>query len=126
MNAVDSLPCSTIVYRTITRASDFDKDQGRALANAFHRRQRDLDGVSVDYGLPPSECGLQLAGRRAVVSLHVGRVRNIGLDVVPNHVPNHANIVGMPFREHDSDRAEKLAKALATQARVAWRADASS
>jgi hypothetical protein len=50
-------------------------------------------------------------------------VRDIGLNVVPDDVPKHANIVGIPYREDDSERAERLATELAMQARVAWTAD---
>jgi len=52
--------------------------------------------------------------------LHVGKVRDIGLDIVPDR-PTHANIMGVPFREGEGGNeaeAERLARLLAEQARV--------
>jgi hypothetical protein len=52
-----------------------------------------------------------------VVSLHVGRVRDLGLDVVVDEAP-HANITGLPRQTDDVLRAERLASQLAKQARL--------
>jgi hypothetical protein len=115
------LACEKIVYRTITRASDFR--DGYATAYAFHRRPIDTDGLSVDFDVAvPDGCGAGLSGKRAIVSLHVGCVRGVSpLDVIQDE-PTHANIVGMPFYSDDSRRelAEQLATLLAEQARPAW------
>jgi hypothetical protein len=115
---VDPLPCSTIVYRTITRRRDFQG--GRPLANAFLLRPTDTDGLSVDYNVAvPDGCAPHLSGRKAVVSLHVGRLRDLGLDVVPDS-PTHANVVGLSRRDQDLLKAEQMAAKLAEIARPVW------
>lgn len=63
-----------------------------------------------------------------VVSLHVGRVRDLSLDVLPDdpeqvqaqghdYDPCHANIVHLPCIEDDPKEAERLAGLLARQSR---------
>jgi len=54
-----------------------------------------------------------------VASLHVGRVRNLGLDVIPDEA-HHANIVGLPHPAEKPAEAEHLALQLQRQARLAW------
>ncbi len=51
---------------------------------------------------------------------YVGRVRDLGLDVVPDS-PSHANIIGLPYREDEPDTAVRLALLLAKQSRIQWR-----
>jgi hypothetical protein len=95
----EALPCSSIVYRAI-RASWVDED-GQLLAVAFHRRLIPKDQKGLSVGIADQwdlEAFKQTLDRyKAVVSLHVGHVRDIsGLDVVPDS-PNHANITGIPI-----------------------------
>jgi hypothetical protein len=120
---VTELECQTIVFRVITRASDLDHTTQRPKPSLFHRRQADQDGLSVNYNCMPSEAGASLRGRRAIASLHVGRVRSLQLDVIPD-THDHANITGVPIRGEDAkeiERAEQLAADLAEQARIAHR-----
>lgn len=116
----DPLPCSKIVHRTITRARDFV--DGRVLTAAFQRRDNDKKGLSVDFDVDvPAGCAPQLTGKRAVVSLHVGRIRNAGLNVLAD-AETHGNITGIPFYSSydEREKAEQLAAKLAEQSRVAW------
>lgn len=110
------------------RSSDFQ--DGQVLANAFHRRDTDNPGISVDYDVEvPGGCGKTLNKKYAVVSLHVGHVRELGLDVVisPESDPEyktHADITGLPLAssENVADilvKEQKSAK-LAEQARTVW------
>jgi hypothetical protein len=46
-------------------------------------------------------------------------VRQIGLDVQQDSV-NHANLLGLPYREDRLAEAERLAGLLAKQAQVVW------
>jgi len=115
--ASGSLGCEVIVYRALTRASDFDKATQQLKPIAFRRRPSDKKGLSVNYGCEPHECGAHLNKRHGIASLHVGHVRVLGIDIVSD-VPNHANIVGVPMPEEDPERAEQLAGDLAEQARL--------
>jgi len=124
---LEALPCSTIVYRTLTRSRDLR--DGLPTSEAFLRRARDTEGLSVDYDVAvPDGCGRGLSKKRAVVSLHVGRIRDSGLDVIPDEI-DHANIIGLPpFPGEDYElieRAEQMAAKLVAHARTAWVKDAS-
>ena len=92
---------------------------------AFIRRPSDTDGLSVNTD--SVEGGRNaLQNCYAVVSLHVGHMRNLGLDVIPNE-PDHANITNLPSAEERDfsvelkTKAERLAGELAKQSRFAWR-----
>jgi hypothetical protein len=118
------LPCGFIVYRAIRRRWVVEHT-GELATIAFIRRPNDTDGLSVNT---ESVEGARNTTQKcfAVVSLHVGRVRNIGLDVIPDE-PNHANITNLPSaEEYESSieyrtRAERLAGKLIRQSRFAWR-----
>ncbi len=84
---------------------------------------KDDDGLSVDYNVEvPEGCAPHLTGKRAIVSLHVGRIRNLTLDVIPD-ATTHANITELP-READgfdsAEAAENIAQLLAEMARTVW------
>jgi hypothetical protein len=120
------LPCSAIVYRALLRKKWVDKNTGRIMAAAFLRRPEstgnDLDGVSVS---PAETCSVEDVRNAfnecfGVVSLHVGRVRDMGLDVAPDTLV-HANITGLPAPDNDPVEAERLAGLLARQARIVWK-----
>jgi hypothetical protein len=117
-----SLPCTTIVYRLITKVSWIDPDSHQVQGAAFQRRP-DEDGLSVFI---TDRCSLDEAinslGRvRAVATLHVGRIRNLGLNVVPDlDDARHAEIVNMPLESEDPDQASHLAQLLAEQSRIIW------
>jgi hypothetical protein len=121
----DPLPCQTIVFRALRSKSWIDEENQRAAADAFRRRSRqnggDDDGLSVNRRSAEA-CRAVLKKCQGVVSLHVGRVRDMGLDVqVDPQDADHALIIGLPYPEDDPDTLETLATALAEQSRLAWR-----
>lgn len=109
-----ALACSVIVFRAFRSKSWFDDATKRVTSAAFMRRPRDRTGISVAFTPQEAERYLNSYG---VASLHVGRVRDIGLDVVADRPP-HAVITGLPFDEDDRREAERLAGLLARQARL--------
>lgn len=119
-----NLPCGFIVYRAIRRGWVVEHT-GELATIAFIRRLSDTDGLSVNT---VSVEGARNTTQRcfAVVSLHVGRVRNLGLDVVPDQ-PDHANITNLPSAEEIESsiehkaRAERLAGELKKQSKFAWK-----
>ncbi|NLE40078.1 MAG: hypothetical protein GX621_18840 [Pirellulaceae bacterium] len=115
---MESLPCSAIVYRAMSRRHWIDCESNSVLPAAFFRRPapKDDDGLSVDICSPRS-CRKTLRDCHGVASLHVGRVRDLGLDVVVDHSP-HASIAGLPRQEDDRTKAERMASLLARQARL--------
>jgi hypothetical protein len=115
---MEALPCSAVVYRAMSRKGWIDQTGHCVLPAAFVRRPPPADGsgLSVDIDSPGS-CHKSLKKCHGVVSLHVGRVRDLRLDVVVDDSP-HANITGVPRQEEDRDKAEHLASLLAQQARV--------
>jgi hypothetical protein len=118
-NPAPALPpyeCSQIVYRAAT-GSDWIASDGRVKKQAFYpRRNHDPNGLSC--APTQADCRRHLQRpTHGTISLHVGRVRNLGLDVVPSD-PTHANITGIPQREgNDRARATYLASKLAEIAR---------
>jgi hypothetical protein len=114
----EPLPCCRIVYRAMARKNWTDRVANRVLPAAYIRRPppADEDGLSVDVSSAAS-CATALSKCFGVASLHTGRVRDVGLDVVVDHAP-HANIVGLPRPEVDRDRAERFASLLAKQSRL--------
>jgi len=96
-----------------------DSETREISAAAFMRRPTDIDGLSVN---PASTCSVDFVRNRlrkcyGVVSLHVGRLRDIELDVVQDGL-EHANIIGVPYSEENSREAERLAGMLARQSRL--------
>ncbi len=116
--------CGIIVYRALLRKRWIDKKTQKLQSAAFMRRPKstgkDLTGISVN---PKATCSIQSILKKfncfGVVTLHVGSVRDIGLDVEPDS-PIHANITGLPDLEDDPVEAERLAGLLAKQARIEW------
>jgi len=102
----------------MSRKGWIDCDNQRVQPAAFFRRPapRDEEGLSVDTNSARS-CHQTLNKCHGVVSLHVGRVRDLSLDVVAD-APTHANIDGLPRREDNPAEAERLASRLAKQARI--------
>ena len=116
------LDCAEIVYRAISRARDRDPETGHPISSAFVRRTAPKDemGLSINHSCDPEHCRRSLSKCFGVVSLHVGHVRELTLDVVPDpsdyekYDPQHGNIVGLP-RTEMSDEDEALAERLATK-----------
>jgi hypothetical protein len=116
----EPLPCSAIVYRALFKKGWINEDTGGVKADAFFLRERDLpSGLSVNIAATcsPQQCAANFDGCSAVASLHVGRVRDLGLDVVPDS-KTHANIKGLPYREDNRAEAERFAGLLAKQSRL--------
>jgi len=113
-----TLQCRDIVLRALIRARHFDRVNRRILAAAFMLRENE-EGLSVSYDSTPQQCAAGFNKCHGVASLHVGRIRDLGLDVIPDE-PRHANIVGLPHREHDPAEAERFARQLQKQARLVW------
>lgn len=124
-----ALPCEAIVHRAALRKNCIDEDNGCITSAAFIRRPGvDVDGLSVDLASyrPSADFAASFNRCRAIVSLHTGRIRSLGLDAAPDRPPNannpsHASITGVPFKEDDPEEAERLASALARQSRIVWR-----
>ena len=113
-----TLDCGHIVFRALLKKGWIDHVTKSVMPGAFFRRPapRDPDGLSVDTDSPQS-CVANLSTIFGVASLHVGRVRDLGLEVVPDE-ETHANVVGLPYADDDRARAEFLASRLAREARL--------
>ena len=119
---LEPLPCSAIVYRALLRKRWIDQDTGKVKADAYFLREKEKNvglSVSIARTCSPQQCAKKFYQCFGVASLNVGRIRDIGLDVVPDSL-NHANITGLPYREDDRDGAERFAGLLARQSRVVW------
>ena len=92
-------------------------------ADAYFLRVNER-GLSVNLAsvCSPKQCAELFRKCYGVASLEVGGVREVGLDVEQDSV-NHANILGLPYREDDLAEAERLAGLLAKQSQVAWKPD---
>jgi hypothetical protein len=130
------LGCEAIVWRLLRKKAWLDQDALDAdikviLPDAYLRRKEvDTNGLSVGI---KGRCTLEefkasLNKVHGVVSLHVGRVRDLGLDVFPDdpqlveeqgheYNPCHANIINVPYVDDDPKEAERLAGLLAKQSR---------
>jgi biotin operon repressor len=96
-----------------------DRTKGEVRPAAYIRRIIDTDGLSVE---PASTVSVEEVGSRlnkcyGAVSLHVGHVRDLGLDIQQDG-PTHANIVGVPYQEQDAAESERIAGLLARQSRI--------
>jgi len=116
------LPCEEILFRFITSRRCLDPDTKKIKAEAYLRRERDTDGLSV-YIASRTDLEKRLSAWKTtfgVDSLHTGRVRTLGLDVVQKAAdpPDHALIVGLPLPSENLALAERLAGALASMSRA--------
>ena len=121
-DAVESLPCSAIVYRALLRKQWLDEIRNEVNVPAYLlRKRRNEQGLSVNIAsaCTPEQCAARFRNCYGVASLHVGRIRDLGLNVVPDS-SSHAQIVGLPYREDEPDRAGQLALLLAKQSRIVW------
>src|ERR1051325_6973829 len=113
-----TLECSCIIFRVVLRARSVDRQAGKARSDLFIRRPSDTNGLSVDIAAhcTPAECVARFNRTYGVWTLHVGRIRDIGLDVIRDG-PAHANIRGVPYEHEDQKEALRWADLLAEQAR---------
>ncbi len=63
------------------------------------------------------QCATRLTNCDSVLSLHVGRVQSIGLEVIADS-KEHGEIRGLPYPSSNAAEAERFAGLLAKQARV--------
>src|SRR5438067_179712 len=91
------LPCATLVYRLARSKAWIDKDTGEFLPAAFELRPDETGlSVEIDDGRALEEIIASVPIRsHGAVTLHVGRVRDIGLDVIPDS-QTHAEITRLP------------------------------
>jgi hypothetical protein len=120
MTQFEPLPDEAVVYRALLRKQWIDEDTGRVKADAYFLRANE-PGISVNLAsvCSPEQCAGFFRRCYGVASLEVERVREIGLDVEQDSA-NHANIVGLPYREDDLALAERLAGLLAKRSRIVW------
>ncbi len=118
----EPIPCGEILYRLLTKASWISQDGDVALAAFYRRDVNDNISVFKSSVCPLEEAQTKLGGVKAIVTLHTGRVRDMGLRVVTDlDNTQHAEILGIPLVEDDIDGANYYADGLAEQARIAWR-----
>jgi hypothetical protein len=117
--ALPTLECSAIVYRAARkRWVQRTESADTVLPEAFLLRPQETGlSVCLAASLSPQQCATLLTGCKSVLSLHVGRVRNIGLEVVPDSA-EHAEIHGLPNPIDQAAEAARCAGILAKQARV--------
>jgi hypothetical protein len=116
----EPLSCHTIVYRALMKKRWIDEGTGEILADAFFlRKDRGEIGVSVNPAITcsPQDCANRFKRCNSVASLHVGKIRDLGLDVIQN-THNHAHITGLPYPEDNEAEWERLADLLAKQSRI--------
>lgn len=111
-----TLECADIVFRALIRATHIDRISRQVLAAAFLLRPNE-QGLSVSFDCTPADCAAEFNRCYGVATLHVGRVRALGLDIIPDE-PNHANITGLPYQDDNPAEAERLARQLQAQARL--------
>lgn len=126
--AYQELSCNVLVYRLAGKKRWVDYENGRLTIAAFLRRQPvsdtdrgDEDGLSVN---PTHTCTLDeaktmLGTVHGVATLHVGRIRDIGLDVIQDE-PQHALLKGAPYEGDEPAFLNKIAGALSDQSRLVW------
>jgi hypothetical protein len=118
---LNPLPDNATVYRALLRKQWIDEDTGRVKADAYFLRVNER-GLSVNLAsvCSPKQCAELFRKCYGVASLELKGVREVGLDVEQDSV-NHANIVGLPYREDDLAEAERLAGLLARQSQIVWK-----
>lgn len=114
------LPCGTIVFRALIHEHFVSTAVGNVLPAAFFRRElpQDKNGLSLGVDTTADDY-LKKRFRKptyGVGTLHVGRVRDIGLNVVQDG-PDHASLTGVPRKSENRELAERTASLLARQAR---------
>jgi hypothetical protein len=119
----DPLPNDATVYRALLRKQWINEDTGKVKADAYFLRVNE-PGLSVNLAsvCSPAECAELFRKCYGIASLEVKGVREVGLDVEQDSV-NHANVIGLPYREDDLAEAERLAGLLAKQSQVVWKPD---
>jgi hypothetical protein len=120
MREFEPLPEDAIVYRSLLRKQWINEDTGQVKADAYFLRANE-PGLSVNLAsqCSPQQCAEMFRKCYGVANLEVGDVREIGLNVEQDSV-DHANVVGLPYREDDLAEAERLAGLLARRSQLVW------
>ena len=113
-----SLDCGEILYRAVLRKSQLDitKRPPRPTADNFMcRPEQDDDGLSVGIAsrLSPAEFAARFTKCHAIVSIHTGHLRDLGLRIIVDPEDDtHALIQGLPDREARKNDAETIARSI--------------
>jgi hypothetical protein len=125
-------PCNAIIYRTLRRKDWFDPDDETRVVDAAFARRRpktdangavtdtgDDDGLSLfdSFHIEARACIEQELSCHGLATLHVGTLRNAGLEVIRD--PNDHRkvlITNMPFE--NPGEAESLLDIVAASARI--------
>jgi hypothetical protein len=123
MTDFPSLPNDEMVYRSLLRKQWINEDTGKVKADAYFLRPNE-PGLSVNLAsvCSPEQCASFFRKCYGVASLEVDVIRSVGLDVERDSV-NHANIMGLPQRDQDLAKAERLAGLLARRSTLVWQPD---
>ncbi|ELS00115.1 hypothetical protein [Gloeocapsa sp. PCC 73106] len=116
---------SAIVYRALLRKQWLNTETQEIASDAFYlRKKKNEVGISVNIAstCSPKQCAAKFINCYGIANLKVGQIRELGLDVISTS-PTHANIVGLPYREDDSAKAERLADLLAQISQLVWLPD---
>jgi hypothetical protein len=121
MREFEPLPENAIVYRSILRKQWINEDTGKVKADAYFLRANEI-GLSVNLAseCSPEQCAESFRQCYGVASLEVVSVREIGLNVEQDSA-NHANVMGLPYKEDDLAQAERLAGLLAKKSQIVWK-----
>jgi hypothetical protein len=121
----EPLPCDTIVYRALLRPEWINEDTKKVSDQAYYLRKLEQgieNGISVNIAklCSPEMCARRFNKCIGVASLHVGKIREIDLDVIVDQ-GDHALIIGLPFKDNALKQAKRLAHLLAKQSRIILR-----
>jgi hypothetical protein len=110
---MESIASGTFVYRGIRASSWVDRttEPPTVLPTAFFLR---FDETGLSVAINPASAVSDLNKHYGAGNLCVNCIRELGLDLVPDDLP-HANITGVPHKDIDELRAERLAGLLAKQ-----------
>jgi hypothetical protein len=134
-------PCNTIVYRTIRRHDWFDSDDDECLVDAAFMRRRpkldqhgsvvdpgDDDGLSLydSFHIGPQECIEEELSCHGLATLHVGTLRDLGLEIIRDP-ENHRKVLvtNVPFTNpgtaEEEDLLDKIAQCARIHTRCKWK-----
>jgi hypothetical protein len=113
------------LYRAIRRKEWFDPEDGkRVKAEAFMRRPKDQDGLSVfdSQRINQKDCIEANLSCHGVATLHVGTLRDHGLSIIRDPSdPKKILITDMPFENSNDEAQDTLLDAVAASARISNR-----
>ncbi len=110
------LKINDILYRLIVYDDWIDKQTKKIQSQAFLRRDKDRNGLSVCiaeyYSLEKCKTDSRFNFIFGVGGLQVHHIKSLGLGIEPDTM-EHANIKGLPLRGEDDKRRNDLAEDLA-------------